>query len=108
MKIVDSHKECTKKIEKFWNSAVLNKNARGHSPESRSLEYITSKQIKTYSVDKIRKDYPRAYEKWTPNEDKALAEQFKSGITISQLAKMHQRKIGAIRSRLRKLGLLAE
>jgi len=76
-------------------------------PERQSLERTTQKQAKTYAVEEIRQDYPKAYEKWTSEEDEALTEQFKKNVTISQLAKMHQRKIGAIRSRLRKLGLLA-
>lgn len=66
---------------------------------------ITQEQAKSYSVEEIRRDYPRAYEKWTPEEDKALVERYKEGVTISQLARVHQRKLGAIHSRLRKLGL---
>ena len=75
-------------------------------PEHQSLERSAKKQTKSYSVNGIRKDYPRAYEKWTPEEDKALAERYKQGDTIPKLAKMHERKVGAIRSRLKKLGLL--
>ena len=59
-----------------------------------------------YSVTEIRKEHPNAYAKWTPIEDHHLAEAFKSGVTISTLAKSHNRKEGAIRSRLQKLGLI--
>jgi len=77
------------------------------TPEHQSPESDAQKQVKAYTVEEIRHDYPRAYEKWTPEEDKTLTDRYKKGITLSQLAKMHQRKSGAIRSRLRKLGLLA-
>lgn len=35
-----------------------------------------SSNSKTYSVDKIRKQYPRAYKKWSPGEDEALEMKF--------------------------------
>ncbi len=77
-----------------------------HAPQSQITECTTQRQAKTYTVEEIRRDYPRAYEKWAPEEDKILTERYKRGITISQLAKMHKRKPGAIRSRLKKLDLL--
>jgi len=60
------------------------------------------------SRTKIIEEFDRAYEKWTTEEDKALTERYKGGLSISQLAKEHQRKLGAIHSRLRKLGLVTE
>ncbi len=60
---------------------------------------------KTYSIKNIRKTYSRAYKSWSRNEDKRLGELYKQGITINNLATEFQRKPGAIRSRLKKLGL---
>lgn len=60
----------------------------------------------TYSVEEIRQDFPKAYEHWAVEDDDRLKEHFVSGSTIQELAKYFQRKEGAIRSRLRKLGLL--
>jgi len=48
---------------------------------------------------------PNAYENWSEEQEKFLSENFKSGMTVNELAKHLQRKPGAIRSRLRKLGL---
>ncbi len=45
---------------------------------------------------------------WTGDEDNQLKEAFTNGIKISQLAKVHQRTPGAIRSRLKKLGLITD
>ncbi len=58
------------------------------------------------NLTEIRKDYPRAYEKWTTSEDNQLVDLFKRGYKFTDIAKQLQRKSGAIKSRLEKLGLL--
>jgi hypothetical protein len=60
---------------------------------------------KAYSVKAIRQTYKMAYEKWSASEDAALTEAFHGGLTVSQLAEKHQRKKGAVQSRIAKLGL---
>jgi hypothetical protein len=65
-----------------------------------------SEEVYSYKLEDIKKIYPRAYDVWTQEEDNALIKEYKEGISVSKLAEMHQRKIGAIRSRLAKLGLL--
>jgi len=74
--------------------------------EHQSVERKAQRKAKTYTVGEIRLDHPRAYERWTLEEDNSLTDRYKSGATVSQLANMHQRKPGAIRSRLKKLNLL--
>ncbi len=66
----------------------------------------TTGSDKAYNVNEIRKEHPSAYAKWTSDEDQQLAEKFKAGASISVLARSHNRKEGAIRSRLQKLGLM--
>ncbi len=56
----------------------------------------------------IRKSYPAAYAKWNTEEDEALRRGFAENKPMETLAKIHQRKPGAIRSRLIKLGLVTE
>jgi hypothetical protein len=63
-------------------------------------------ETKAYSLDEIRRKHPRAYENWTEAEDAELANYYKEGLSVSQLAEKHQRKRGAIHSRLKKLGLV--
>jgi len=58
-------------------------------------------------MSEIRKKYPRAYEKWTEDEDARLRAEFAKGAAKSELAALFQRRLSAIRSRLRKLGLLS-
>ncbi|MEZ2239657.1 MAG: hypothetical protein ACBR20_19590 [Microcoleus sp.] len=61
---------------------------------------------KSYDVEKIRQKYPRAYVKWSREEDEKLKNEYASGQKIGELAKKFQRQSGAIRLRLRKLGLM--
>lgn len=65
------------------------------------LEKIT----KAHDVNEIRKEHPRAYEKWDPEEEEALGVKYREGLSVSELAIIFQRQPGAIRSRLVKLGL---
>ena len=48
----------------------------------------------------------RAYAPWTPNEEQELAEKYEAGESIDTLATQLGRQPGAIRLRLRKLGLI--
>lgn len=57
-------------------------------------------------LNRIRRRYPRAYEKWTEEEDIQLRQQYHAGVGLSELATRLQRQPGAIESRLRKLGLI--
>jgi hypothetical protein len=54
----------------------------------------------------MRKEYPRAYEKWTEQEDARLRAEFAKGTNREELTVLFQRQPSAIKSRLRKLGLL--
>jgi hypothetical protein len=50
--------------------------------------------------------FPRHGTKWTTGEDQLLTQLFSEGKTVNELAQLHQRAPGGIRSRLTKLGLL--
>lgn len=43
---------------------------------------------------------------WLPEEDKELEAAFRSGVSVENLANHHERGVGAIRSRLKRLGLI--
>ena len=53
----------------------------------------------------MRKRYPNAYKPWSTEDDEALRAAFKGGTSIKEIAHDFGRNMGAIRSRLRKLGL---
>jgi hypothetical protein len=62
-------------------------------PESEEVRYA-----------EIRKTYPRAYEKWSPEEDARLMREFEHEKSMEVLSRRFQRQPGAILSRLGKLG----
>ena len=68
---------------------------------------LIDEKIKSNSLEEIRKNYPRAYEKWTTKEDQQLTTEYEQGKSIPQLAITHQRKTEEIRSRLKEIGLLS-
>jgi DNA-directed RNA polymerase specialized sigma24 family protein len=55
---------------------------------------------------KIRALFPKAYEKWTDDDDNLLTQKFGEGMSVAELAEIFQRQPSAIRSRLAKLGLI--
>ena len=56
--------------------------------------------------EKIRQKYPRAYVKWSQDEDENLKNEYASGQKIGELASKFQRQPAVIRSRLQKLGVM--
>jgi len=52
----------------------------------------------------VRQRHPRAYEKWTPDEEVRLRELLQAGHTVAQIAGTLGRQRGAIRSRIIRLG----
>jgi hypothetical protein len=61
--------------------------------------------LKTLDLHEIRKESPRAFTPWTHQEDQRLTEESQRGASIGELAKAFGRKPGAIRARLKLLGL---
>ena len=59
-------------------------------------------------LSKLREKHPRAYAKWTPEDDARLKVEFVKGTSRAELAAIFERQPSAIKSRLQKLGLLAE
>ncbi len=58
------------------------------------------------NVSKLREEHPRAFMKWNESEEAQLTELFHAGKGITEIAKALQRKRGAIKLRLEKLGLV--
>ncbi len=54
-------------------------------------------------LEKIRQKYPRAYERWTEEEENLLIKTYNEGLDIEHLAELLKRQQGAIQSRLRML-----
>lgn len=54
-------------------------------------------------VRQAQQKHQRAYMPWTLEEDQDLYEQREAGMSVEQMAVLHERNVGAIRSRLKKL-----
>ena len=61
---------------------------------------------KSYSVEQIRQQHPKAYARWTEAETSDLKRAHAEGKTTDELAKLLGRQPGAIRSRLQRMGLI--
>ncbi|MCX4673546.1 hypothetical protein OG453_44120 [Streptomyces sp. NBC_01381] len=57
-----------------------------------------------YSVQEIRRTHPRAYQRWTPEEDARLADLHRQGAPLAALVEEFGRNEGAINARLGVLG----
>jgi ATP-dependent DNA helicase RecQ len=74
---------------------------------SKGIEVKTSEEVKKFSViDEQRSLYANAYAPWTTEDDLVLEKKYRQGLSINDLAVEFERGNGAIRSRLKKLGLL--
>ena len=92
---VDGTLRITKKGIKY----VLEKNDETESDEIPKSSYHKK-------LEKIKEKYPNAYENWTSEADEKIKRLYHEGKSNSELSEIFQRKPGAIRSRLKKLGLI--
>jgi len=60
---------------------------------------------KAYSVDEIRKTNPKAYARWTEEDDNRLELLYCEGKSTAELSKIFERNRGAVTSRIKKLEL---
>lgn len=73
---------------------------------SEALDVLQGVERPAYSVADIRQRHPRAYEKWTPEEEIQLRQLISQGETVARIARRLERDRGAIRARIVRLGLL--
>lgn len=66
---------------------------------------MKKKTYSKYTFEKFRVNHPKAYEKWTTEDDGLLAEKFIMGVNLEELSGLLQRRKGAVSSRIKKLRL---
>lgn len=78
------------------------------APSSSSRNKPQTKQIhlSNYRARLAEKGITEAYQPWTEKEEAELRNEFRVGLSIGQLAEQHGRTKGAIRARLKKIGLM--
>ncbi|MDO8528780.1 MAG: hypothetical protein Q7S06_02720 [Nanoarchaeota archaeon] len=57
-------------------------------------------------IDEIKKEFPNAYEPWEQGEDDILKKLYSENKSVNEIAQILKRQPGAIKSRLKKWGLL--
>ena len=58
-------------------------------------------------MDKQKQMYAKAYAPWTEEDDNRLKQLYAEGRSVAELMEIFERNRGAIRSRLKKVGLLS-
>ena len=71
--------------------------AMAHRPDPESGSYL----------EQLRATHPRAYEPWSPIEDRQLISLYEAGQSIEDIASILERRPSAIESRLRRAGLIS-
>lgn len=64
----------------------------------------TAADTRTYRVAEIRERFPNAYRPWSEDDDQELLRRRRAGDSTEQLSRTFGRGVGAITSRLAKLG----
>jgi F-box protein, helicase, 18 len=70
-----------------------------------SFSKYTGSKGKTFPVELLRTKNGEAYKPWTPEQDEKLIQLFNNNTSDTEIIKQFGRNAGAIRARLRKLGL---
>jgi F-box protein, helicase, 18 len=70
-----------------------------------SFSKHTGSKGKTFSIELLRTKHGEAYKPWTPEQDEKLIQLFNNNASDTDIIKQFGRNAGAIRARLRKLGL---
>lgn len=78
---------------------------KGAESLSGEFEFILKKG-KLESLDEIRKEHPRAFEKWNTKEDEDLINFYNNKRKITEIGQILKRSPGSIKARLEKMGLI--
>lgn len=91
---------------KFGNSRVLYYTEKF---QKIFIDKITDMCFQSPETEKPQRNNPtNAGSTWTKQEESDLVREYNNDITIEQIARLHERTIGAIRARLIKLGLIED
>ena len=108
---VDKHPEyyMTIQHERYTSVRVHSEVASELDPDFDDMPEPSAMTKMSYAdlVDNVRKSKPRAWTAWTVEDEETLVEGFQSGMTQHELADLLQRRVGGIRSRLKRLGYIS-
>jgi ATP-dependent DNA helicase RecQ len=99
-------------LEGLVNNELISKEINGSLRITRKgIKYVSenskpSKSRYHKKLEQIKEKFPNAYENWTFEADEKIKKLYREGKSNLELSEIFQRKPGAIRSRLKKLGLV--
>lgn len=73
----------------------------------RRIEWFPARPTRGNWLAEKRRQHPRAYQRWTDEEDEQLASERANGLTVVEMAQRHGRNEAAIHARLERLELAA-
>ena len=93
-----------RKLEKYGSSflAIL----KEEKEKRKNRLQREPSMVETSSLDQLRRRHRKAYRKWTKAEEQRLIRLFHKGKSLSEMAQLLERQIGAIQARLQKLGFM--
>jgi len=89
----------------FWRGGE--EVGRHRQARIRSLELLIPRS-RTRKIEQARKNHPKAFSQWSPEDEQTLIEMFHNGATKDDLVTTLGRQEGGIATRLRSLGLLTD
>jgi hypothetical protein len=111
--------------EMFPNTETINNTQGAQTPPKNGIVYLDTKSpgsvvpivnpppvrgLSTNTLpnplDNVSVTYENAGKPWTDKEDKQLIDEYKSGISVDELCRIHKRNMGGISSRLVRLNLI--
>ncbi|MFC9689888.1 hypothetical protein ACFTSF_15190 [Kribbella sp. NPDC056951] len=89
----------------FWRDGE--EAGRHRQSRIRSLELMDSRSM-TRKIKAARRNHPKAFRPWTPEDEQLLTDMFRNGAGKDELIGALGRQEGGIATRLRGLGLLLD
>lgn len=88
-----------------WSGELFEEDHFINCPTMKKILSIAQEAMKKQIKSQINKP-SNANAAWPSEEEELLSERYNSGMSVKQIAELHGRSIGAIRSRLKRLGLI--
>ena len=87
------------------NSIIINFSSPNDDLKLELFEMSIYFDERLKAKEKLEQDHLNQGQKWSAEEDEQLLAEFNEGKSVKEMSALHQRNIGAIRSRLSKLGV---
>jgi DNA-binding NarL/FixJ family response regulator len=101
-------------ISKGHSDSQILKNNQGYTRDdiciaaNEALILNRNTQTREERVAKIQQRFPRAYERWSSDEEWKIRDLFQQGKTMREIASIVQRQPNAVKSRLERMGLFRQ